>query len=149
MFDNTYEHGGLVLVATELCLFTKFEGLEHELNTLEKMSEIMPDNTNIQHMIKLRDSIPKFRTSKTDIYCLSSALYLAKRLAIYNLKTALAALPNVQNFFDEIILDREHQSKHIELCALEEKVIFETYMCCEYYLSHTSDTHYNKYQAKL
>ena len=76
MFDNTYEHGGLVLVATELCLFTKFEGLEHELNTLEKMSEIMPDNTNIQHMIKLRDSIPKFRTSKTDIYCLSSALYL-------------------------------------------------------------------------
>ena len=73
----------------------------------------------------------------------------AKRLAIYNLKTALAALPNVQNFFDEIILDREHQSKHIELCSLEEKVIFETYMCCEYYLSHTSDTHYNKYQAKL
>lgn len=72
----------------------------------------------------------------------------AKRLAIYNLKTALAA-PNVQNFFDEIILDREHQSKHIELCALEEKVIFETYMCCEYYLSLTPDTHYNKYQAKL
>ena len=51
----------------------------------------------------------------------------AKRLAIYNLKTALAALPNVQKFFDEITLDSEHQSKHVELCALEEKVIFETY----------------------
>jgi len=76
MFDDAYEHGGLLLVATELCPFTKFEGLEHELNMLEKMSKMMPDNPNIQHMIKLRDSIPKFRTSKTDIYCLSSALYL-------------------------------------------------------------------------
>lgn len=40
------------------------------------MAEVMPDNTNIQYLIKLRDSIPKFRTLKTDIYCLSSALYL-------------------------------------------------------------------------
>lgn len=441
LFDDAYEHGGLMLVATELCPFTKFEGFEHELNTLEKMSEMMPDNPNIQHMIKLRDSIPKFRTSKADIYCLCSALYLqlkeidfthiadlnsyavivdwlynidplmnltakislnglwakaenysiktvsslmysafcgnkdeystfvtanlpriisylkrkthshklqvsadkkeikveyllraseitkandesvsrlsnicrtlpifetyysdaikpqidllaayqipndahkempkrnliitfhqefnglwlrtiesnyefdtvyawidhwldvrtcacdllaasstclhkllgnrklgdagnlfdalhnrynkmmvahlsyprehrpfekkpeiptlfnkanrdyfdgiqnfanqlinfikreeqAKRLAIYNLKTALAALPNVQKFFDDITLDSEHQSKHVELCALEEKVIFETYMCCEYYLSHAPETNYNKYQVK-
>ena len=76
MFDDAYEHGGLILVATELCPFAAFKDYEYELNTLEKMSEMMPDNTNIQHMIKLRDSIPKFRTSKTDIYCLSSALYL-------------------------------------------------------------------------
>lgn len=442
LFDDAYEHGGLMLIATELCPFAKFEDYEHELNTLEKMSEMMPDNTNIQHLIKLRDSIPKFRTSKTDIYCLSSALYLklkkvdfkhitdlesfavivdwlynidssmnlaqrislkdlwdkaenyyiktvvslmyssfcgnkeeysefvrdnlpkiisylkcktnshklqvsnnnneikveyilkaseitkgnnesvsrltvicralpifekycsdaikpridllaayqipndahkeipkrniiitfhqefnglwlntiesnyefdtvyewidhwldvrkcacdllaasstclhkllgkrklgdaasffdtlhnrynrimvthllfprehrpfekepkiptlfnkakrdyfdgiqnfanqlisfikkeeqAKRLAIYNLKAALAALPNVQKFFDDITLDGEHQSKHLELCALEEKVIFETYMCSEYYLSHTPDSHYNKYQVKI
>ena len=441
LFDDAYEHGGLMLVATELCPFTKFEGFEHELNTLEKMSEMMPDNPNIQHMIKLRDSIPKFRTSKADIYCLCSALYLqlkeidfthiadlnsyavivdwlynidplmnltakislnglwakaenysiktvsslmysafcgnkdeystfvtanlprimsylkrkthshklqvsadkkeikveyllraseitkandesvsrlsnicrtlpifetycsdaikpqidllaayqipndahkempkrnliitfhqefnglwlrtiesnyefdtvyawidhwldvrkcacdllsasstclhkllgnrklgdagnafdtlhnrynsmmvahlsyprehrpfeekpeipklftkakrgyfdgiqnfanqlvsfikkeeqAKRLAIYNLKTALAALPNVQKFFDDISLDGEQLSQHIELCAIEEKVIFETYMCCEYYLSHSPDTNYNKYQIK-
>lgn len=76
MFDDAYEHGGLILVATELCPFAAFKDYEYELNTLEKMSEMMPDNTNIQHMIKLRDSIPNFRTSKTDIYCLSSALYL-------------------------------------------------------------------------
>ncbi len=75
LFDDAYKHGGLLLVATELCPFTKFEGLEHEVNTLEKMAEMMPDNPNIQHMVDLRDSIPKFRTSKTDIYCLSSALY--------------------------------------------------------------------------
>lgn len=73
----------------------------------------------------------------------------ARRLAIYNLKTALASLPNVQKFFDEITLDNEQQSKHIKLCALEEKVIFETYVCCEYFLSHIPDTHYNKYQAKV
>lgn len=442
LFGDAYEHGGLMPVATELCPFTKFEGYEHELNTLEKISEIMPDNTNIQHLIKLRDSIPKFRISRTDIYCLSSALYLklkeidfthiidlesyaiivdwlynidpsmnltrlisleslwaraedcsikavsllmyssfcgnkdeysefvrnnlsriisylkcktnshkvqvsddnkeikveyllrtseiakgnsesvsrltdichtlpifetycsdaikprinllesyqipndahkkmpkrniiisfhqefnglwlrtiesnyefdtvyewidhwlsvrkcacdllaassvclhkllgnrklgdssssfdalhnrynsimiahlsypreyrpferepevpklfakvtrdyfnciqyfanqlisfikkeeqAKHLAIYNLKTALVALPNVQKFFDEIALDSELQSKHIKLCALEEKVIFETYACCEYFLSHIPDTNYNKYQAKV
>lgn len=441
LFDDAYEHGGLVLVATDICPFSKFEDCEKELNMLNKMAEIMPDNTNIQHMITLRDSIPKFRTSKTDIYCLSSALYSklqeipfadiadlesyavivdwlynidpsmnlttkitlnelwtnaenhsiktvsslmyssfcgnkevynefvnnnlpriinylkcqtsshkvqvshdnkeikveyllraseitkgnkesvsrltdicrtlpifetycsdavkpqidllaaykipndahkempkeniiitfhqefnglwlrtiesnyefdtvyawidhwldvrkcaydllaasstclhkllgnrklgdagnlfdalhnrynkmmvahlsyprehrpfekkpeiptlfnkakrdyfdgiqnfanqlinfikkeeqAKRLAIYNLKTALAALPNVQKFFDDITLDSEHQSKHVELCALEEKVIFEAYMCCEYYLSHAPETNYNKYQVK-
>ncbi|MBP3339067.1 MAG: hypothetical protein J6L69_06665 [Lachnospiraceae bacterium] len=441
LFDDAYEHGGLFLVATDLCPFSKFEDCEQELNMLNKMAEIMPDNTNIQQMIKLRDSIPKFRTSKTDIYCLCSALYSkfkgidfaeisdlesyavivdwlynidpsmnlslrislndlwnksescsiktvsslmyssfcgnkdvysefvinniqriisylrhktnshkvqvsddnmeikveyllraseitkgnnesvsrltdicrtlpifetycsdaikpqidllanyqipndahkempkqkivitfhqefnglwlrtiesnyefdtvyawinhwldirkcacdllaassvclhkllgnrklgdignsfdslhnhynrmmvahlsyprehrpfekkpevptlfnkakrdyfdsiqnfanqlinfikkeekAKRLAIYNLKAALAALPNVQKFFDDITLDSEHQSKHIELCVLEEKVIFETYMCCEYYLSHAPENNYNKYQVK-
>ena len=76
LFDDAYEHGGLMLVATDLCPFTKFKDYENELNTLEKMAEVMPDNTNIQYLIKLRDSIPKFRTLKTDIYCLSSALYL-------------------------------------------------------------------------
>lgn len=75
LFDDAYEHGGLVLVATDLCPFSKFEGCEKEVNTLNKMADIMPDNTNIQHMITLRDSIPKFRTSKTDIYCLSAVLY--------------------------------------------------------------------------
>ena len=75
LFDDAYEHGGLLLVATDLCPFSKFEDCEKELNTLNKMAEMMPDNPNVQHMITLRDSIPKFRTSKTDIYCLSSAMY--------------------------------------------------------------------------
>lgn len=79
LFDDAYERGGLMLVATELCPFANFKDYESELNTLEKMSEMMPDNINIQQMIKLRDSIPKFKTSKTDIYCLSSALYLRLR----------------------------------------------------------------------
>lgn len=76
LFDDAYEHGGLMLVATELCPFTKFKDHEQELNTLKKISEIIPDNANIQRLIKLRDLIPKFRTAKTDIYSFSSALYL-------------------------------------------------------------------------
>lgn len=75
LFDDAYEHGGLLLVSTDLCPFSKFEDCEKELNALNKMAEMMPDNPNVQHMITLRDSIPKFRTSKTDIYCLSSAMY--------------------------------------------------------------------------
>ena len=75
LFDDAYEHGGLLLVATDLCPFSKFEDCEKELNTLNKMAEMIPDNPNIKHMITVRDSIPKFRTAKTDIYCLSSALY--------------------------------------------------------------------------
>ena len=73
----------------------------------------------------------------------------AKRLAIYNLKTSLATLHNVQKFFDNITLDSELRSKHIKLCAHEEKIAFETYMCCEYYLSHMPDTNYNKYQVQV
>ena len=69
-------------------------------------------------------------------------------MAIYNLKAALAALPNVQKFFDDLTLDSEHHSKHVELCTLEEKVIFEAYMCCEYYLSHEPEPNSNKYQVK-
>ncbi len=76
MFDDVYKHGGLMLVATDLCPFTKFEDSEQNLNTLNRLAEMMPENINIQYLIRLRDSIPKFRTSKTDIYCLSAALYL-------------------------------------------------------------------------
>ncbi len=76
MFDDAYERGGLMLVATDLCPFAKFEDYGQELDTLNKMANMMPENTNIQYLISLCDSIPKFRTSKTDIYCLSSALYL-------------------------------------------------------------------------
>ena len=75
MFDEVYKRGGLLLVATDLCPFTKFEDCEQELDTLDRMAEIKPDNANVNYLIKLRDSIPKFSTSKTDVYCLSSALF--------------------------------------------------------------------------
>lgn len=39
------------------------------------VAEMMPDNSNIQHMITLRDSIPKFTTDNTDVNFLSNALF--------------------------------------------------------------------------
>lgn len=74
-FDDAHEHGGLVLVLTDLCPFTKFQGYENESDTLGKFAEMMPDNSNIQHMITLRDSIPKFTTDNTDVNFLSNALF--------------------------------------------------------------------------
>lgn len=74
-FDDAHEHGGLLLVLTDLCPFTKFQGYENELETLDKFAEMMPGNSNIQRMISIRDSIPKFTTANTDIYGLSYALF--------------------------------------------------------------------------
>ena len=71
-----------------------------------------------------------------------------ERLAVHNLNTALAALPNVQNFFEELSLDTEQKRKHLELKALEEKFLFETYACCEYFKSHMPTQYFNKYQVK-
>lgn len=76
LFDDVHKHGTLMLTALDLCPFKKIKDYEYEVDTLRKISELTPDNENVQYMIKLRDSIPKFRTSKTDIYCLSLSLYL-------------------------------------------------------------------------
>lgn len=75
VFDYAHKHGALMFVALDLCPFIKIKDYEPEVDMLRKMSELMPDNGNVQYMIELRDSIPKFRTSKTDIYCLSLSLY--------------------------------------------------------------------------
>lgn len=71
-----------------------------------------------------------------------------EHLAIYNLKTALANLTNVQKFFDDMEMDNEHQTRHSALCINEERMLLETYMCCEYYKSHTPNLRFNKYQVK-
>lgn len=71
-----------------------------------------------------------------------------KNLPIHNLKSSLAALHNVQKFFDDFSMDSDLRSKHVEFCANEEKILLETYMCCEYYLFHMPSNSYNKYQVK-
>lgn len=75
LFDDAHKHGGLVLVLTDLCPFTKFRGYEDEQDTLGKIAEMMPDNGNIQRMITLRDSIPRFTVADTDTCYLSNALF--------------------------------------------------------------------------
>lgn len=75
LFDDANEHGGLYVLATDICPFTKFQEIDESLKTLDKMNELMPDNKNIQYLIKLRDSIPRMDIVRTDIYILSSNLY--------------------------------------------------------------------------
>lgn len=75
MFDDANRHGGLFLIATELCPFAKFEELEEEMSTLEKILEIQPDNLNIKYLINLRDNTPRIDILQTDIYILCKELY--------------------------------------------------------------------------
>lgn len=75
MFNDANEHGGLYVLATDICPFAKFPEIDESLQTLEKLNGIMPDNKNIQYLIELRDYIPKIDIKQTDIYILSLNLY--------------------------------------------------------------------------
>lgn len=74
-FDDANAHGGLFLVATELNPFTRFEEFDLTLDTLDKMKNIIPDNSNIDYLCNLRDAIPKLTLAETDIYYFCKALY--------------------------------------------------------------------------
>jgi hypothetical protein len=74
-FDDANEHGGLFLISTELNPFTRFEEFDYSLQTLDDLKRTNPDNTNIQYLSDLRDSMPKVVLSETDIYCFGEALF--------------------------------------------------------------------------
>lgn len=74
-FDDAYEHGGLPVMAMEVCPFTRFDELEQGLETLKEMAKIFPENKNIQYLIELRNSIPKFNIVETDVYYLCISLF--------------------------------------------------------------------------
>lgn len=63
-------------------------------------------------------------------------------------RTALAALPNVQRFFESLELEDKLRAMHNELCMIEERVLMDAYMCCEYYLAHTPNPRFKKYDIK-
>ena len=65
-------------------------------------------------------------------------------LALYSLRTALAALPNMQRFFEHLELEEKLRIIHNELCMIEERILMDAYMCCEYYLAHTPNPRFNK-----
>lgn len=71
-----------------------------------------------------------------------------ERLAAYNLRSALAALPDMQMLFDNMSLENEHKAIHMEICKNEEKVLLEAFMCCKYYISNTPSLYFKKYQVK-
>jgi len=74
-FDDANKHGGLFLLSTELCPFTRIKEFSYELNTLDKLQEIEPDNSNIKYLRELRDATPKIALAETDIYHLCSVLF--------------------------------------------------------------------------
>lgn len=76
VFDDANNHGGLVLMSTELNPFIRFEEFKHSLQILDEMKGITPQNANIQYLCNLRDTTPKFELEHTDIYYLAEALFV-------------------------------------------------------------------------
>ncbi|MGE6664468.1 hypothetical protein [Paenibacillus xylanexedens] len=74
-FNVANEHGGLPLLSLELNPFRHFEEFEYSLQTLDKLKKILPDNTNIQLLCDLRDSVPNIILSETDIYYFCESLF--------------------------------------------------------------------------
>lgn len=75
VFNDANDHNGLYVLATDICPFAQFQEIDESLQTLEKMKELMPDNQNIQYLLRLRDTITRIDIVQTDIYILSSKLY--------------------------------------------------------------------------
>lgn len=74
-FDEANNHGGLFLLSMELNPFTKFEEFDYSLQTLDELRKLTPDNTNVQYICDLRDSVPKIVLSETDLYYFCEALF--------------------------------------------------------------------------
>ncbi|MFZ3171034.1 MAG: hypothetical protein WA118_03495 [Carboxydocellales bacterium] len=74
-FDDANTHGGLFLLATELNPFIRFQEFDLSLDTLDKMKETFPDNSNIEYLCNLRDATPKLISAEMDIFNFCKALY--------------------------------------------------------------------------
>lgn len=75
-FDDANIYGGLFLLSSELSPFTKFDKFDVSISTLDSMQKTLPDNKNIKYLCELRNRIPKFVLSETDIHCFSEKLFL-------------------------------------------------------------------------
>lgn len=75
MFDDANSHGGLFIISTEVCPFATFKEFDASVETLDKMLEIFPDNSNIKHLRELRCNMPLCDLQKTAIYTFCSCLY--------------------------------------------------------------------------
>ncbi len=120
LFDDANDHGGLLLVLTELNPFVRFVGFDFELKTLDDIRKSVPDNGNIQYLCNLRDNANKFDLAENDLYYFSKALFsflLYKDPLIDLSSYALISywLLNVNqefNLSNQIILDKVWQKKN-------------------------------------
>lgn len=74
-FDDANLHGGLSLIAMEVCPFTHFSEFDVSLDTLNNMQETLPENKNIAYLCELRDRISPCNLHESYIYSFCSALY--------------------------------------------------------------------------
>lgn len=75
IFDDAFKRGGLPLLITDICPFAKFKEFNEELNTLDRMLEMFPDNENVKALVKTKKSMSPFVVEQTDIYFLCLAIY--------------------------------------------------------------------------
>ncbi len=74
-FDDANRHGGLHIIATEVCPFACFPEFNVSVDTLDNLRENMPENKNIQYLCNLRDNIPACNLQETYVYSFSRKLY--------------------------------------------------------------------------
>ena len=77
--DDANIHGGLFLLSSELSPFTRVDEFDMSISTLDSMQKTLPDNKNIKYLCELRDGIPKYVLSETDIHCFSEKLFFKLR----------------------------------------------------------------------
>lgn len=76
IFDDANEIGGLELLNFELTPFSKFNEIDKSEDTLNELKKIMPGSeSNIDNLIKLRDSATNIEIENTDIYLLSKCIF--------------------------------------------------------------------------
>lgn len=75
-FNDANAHGGLFVMSTEMCPFTRFREFGVSIDTLEKMQEVFPENKNIEYLCKLRDHIPACNLQETFVYAFCNHLYI-------------------------------------------------------------------------
>lgn len=78
-FDDANEHGGLYIISTEMNPFTNFNEFDYSFQLLDELQRIDPNDTNINYLCTLRDSIPKIVLVETDLYYYCEALFNALR----------------------------------------------------------------------
>lgn len=83
LFDDANSHCGLFFISTEMCPFVIFKEFNISVDTLDQMSKIFPDNSNIKYLCELRDRIPICNLSQTAIYTFCECLY--RKLARFSI----------------------------------------------------------------
>ena len=114
-----------------------------EHRPFEEAPEIPKNFSTVQ-----RDYFGSIRNYSNQVVGLIKRDVQMQRLSLYNLRKAMAALLSMQDFFGNMSLDQSYQYKHKVLCEQEDQKLIETYMCCEYYTQHETNTDFDKYQVK-